>query len=451
MAVNKLPKISALTGFAIGGWLLPLAVNFTPALNGFSLSLACFSSIALAVESRKESIVSGIKQIEKKLSLERVAYQLALSHEKELAELRSLYGFGDSDNDDDDYQPGEPPQAQIEGATLDQRTIAGGNGGHGETAAPGSGVVPFDFDWLLRSNSQHLLVTGATGSGKTTFIKWVLTQINPHTIKVYDPDFDGVTNWGGKVITAPSEDYSEIRANMRLDLAEFEGRTPNDPKLTKFCFVAEEMASLIPEGREDALKWLKVLLRRGRKRSLFIIGVCQDRNIESMGLKGAGLLNNFTILYLGGYAFDALDRIRDKSYRNAVRAELEKYSRPALVQFEGRFYPWDIPNLSAAGGGSGGGNAPAIPLEQSSPTIATLERAIAAPPIEATMSHWAVVDLSVAMPDQWLSVRETMRRIPALKTADRVKQMFQDLVALELGQIRTDGNRTLFKAFSPIV
>ena len=109
----------------------------------------------------------------------------------------------------------------------------------------------------------------------------------------------------------------------------------------------------------------------------------------------------------------------------------------------------DIPDLRSS---SSGGNISPTPiaLEQETGTIATLERTIAATPM-GTMSHWAIVDLSVAMPGEWLSVRECMRRIPQLRTADEAKQMFRDLVSLELGEIKTDGNRTLFKAFSPIV
>ncbi len=440
MAIDKTPKLCGLAAFGVGGWLLPLAFNLSPAIEGFSLSLGCFSSAALCLETRRETIVSGIKETEKRLSMERVAYELVLSHEKELQAMREFYGFGDdSDDDDGGYAP---TQSKLTGGYMNQPTIAGGNG---ETIGAAPGVVPFDLDWLLRSNSQHLLVTGSTGSGKTTFIQWVIRQINPHTIKVYDPDFDGVTDWGGEVVTAPNEDYTEIRANMRLDLTEFEQRVPNDPQLRKVVFVAEEMASLIPEGKEDALKWLKVLLRRGRKRSLFVVGVAQDRNVESLGLKSAGLLNNFTILYLGGYAFDALDRIRDRNYRNGVRAELEKYSRPALVQYEGRFYPWNIPDLSStASNQTPKPSTQTIAAEEG--TIATLNRTLQAP--VATKLHWDVVDFAISRGD-WVSVRDAMRGVSGIRTADECKQFFQDLVGLELGETRHDAkhDRLLFKAF----
>ena len=437
MVVNKLPKISALTGFSLSGWLLPLCLNLPLPLEGFSLALSCFSSIALAVETRKETIVSGIKQIEKKLSLERVAYQLALSHEKELAELRSLYGFGDSDNDDDDYQPGEPPQAQIEGATLDQRTIAGG---------PGSGETDrlFRLEWLLQSNSQHALLCGDTGAGKTVLARWLLDQLAIKDVTVLDPDDDQKT-WSGFTTIGTDDDWESIREAYGSALEEFNSRKPNDRSLTPRGYVLEELPDHLIECRATAEKVISRILRRGRKRKVFLLGITQDANEHALKLS-APLKKCFTTFFLQAYAQHALKHLVPKADRAALAQGLKECKRPAIVQFKGEFYFWDVPDLSGPGGGSGGGNAPAIPLEQEQGTIATLNRLVDTVPT-ANELHWQIVDLSLASRGEWLSVRDLMRRCPSLKTAEDTRKLISDLIGLELGETRTDGQRLFFKAF----
>ena len=61
---------------------------------------------------------------------------------------------------------------------------------------------------------------------------------------------------------------------------------------------------------------------------------------------------------------------------------------------------------------------------------------------------WAIVDFAISRGD-WISVRDTMRSISALKTSDECKQLFRDLVGLELGETRHDAkhDRLLFRAY----
>jgi len=440
MAINKTPKLAALTAFGIGGWLLPLAYPLSTPVTSFSLMLSAFSSTALALEVQRETLVHSVANTERRLDLERLAYEQSLRHQAELDRLRELYGFGDED-EDDRYQP----QPALNGTTIHQPAI-------GAAPTPDGKPEQFDLDWLLRSNSQHLLVTGPTGAGKTTFVRWVSQQFNAKQGKVYDPDYDG-SDWGFPVVDAPMEDYSAIRGNMRVDLSEFEKRKPNDPGNPKTVLIVEEMPSTIPECAEDGEKWLKLLLRRGRKRNLFVIGVSQDRNADTFKLKSAAVLQNFTVLYLGGYAHDALDRIRNRQEREAIRSTLTGYDRPALVQWQGRFYPWNVPSLSSS-------TTPPVPQRQAvqgemveGNPIAVLDRALAASPAPETM-HLQILDMARGSKDGIISVRDVMRRL-SIPTADQVKDLFYQLQSLELGEIQSDrlpnGNeRITFFAYPPM-
>jgi hypothetical protein len=359
---------------------------------------------------------------------------MTLQHESELAKLRSLYGFGDDDNDEDDY---DYPQPTLTGATLDQRTIAGGD------SRPENDRL-FRLEWLLNSNSQHALLCGDTGAGKTVLARWLLDQLSIKDVTVLDPDDDRAT-WSGFTTIGTDDDWEAIRQAYGTALDEFNNRKPNDRSLNPKAYVLEELPDHLIECRATAEKTISRILRRGRKRRVFLLAITQDQNQDAIKIS-APLKKCFTTVFLQGYAQHAMKHLVPKSDRLMLAQGLKTCKRPAIVQFKGEFYFWDVPDLSPAGGG---GSAPAIPLESS--PIATLERTIAAPPtVEASLLHWEVMDLALSLGGE-LSVRDAMRRIPALKTADMVKKLFADLMALELGEVRTDGARTLFLPYKPIV
>jgi energy-coupling factor transporter ATP-binding protein EcfA2 len=439
MVVNKLPKISALAGFSVGGWLLPLALNLPLPLEGFSLALACFSSVSLAVETKRETIVSGIAHQERRMGLERIAYEMTLQHERELAQLRSFYGFGDdSDSDDDDYGYA-PSQAQIEGATIDQRTIAPGSG-----EAPGGGESKlWHIDRLLQNNSSHVLVIGQSGAGKTTLARWLLAQLKADKTIILDADDDGRT-WEPYPTIGAGDDWVSIEGAMMEGLEDFKNRKPNDPALPMTVFILEEMPDLVVEC-QSGVNFCSRILRRGRKRKMFVIGLTQDPNSGS----GIGLSQPvqkcFSRIFLGGMAQYALSNLVPRGDRPHVAIALKSCNRPSIVEFLGEWYAWAVPDLSStAGNQTPKPSTQTIAAEEG--TIAILNRTLQAP--VATKLHWDVVDFAISRGD-WISVRDTQRGVSGIKTAEECKQLFQDLIGLELGETRHDAkhDRVLFRAY----
>jgi hypothetical protein len=59
-----------------------------------------------------------------------------------------------------------------------------------------------------------------------------------------------------------------------------------------------------------------------------------------------GLRRAFTVLYLGSTAYQALFLIKDKPYRERLRAYFDSIPYPCLVDVKGRFFPAEIPDLS---------------------------------------------------------------------------------------------------------
>jgi energy-coupling factor transporter ATP-binding protein EcfA2 len=360
---------------------------------------------------------------------------MALSHQRELDQLHDRYYPEPDLEDDDDYA-----QPTLTGATINQGVIAGGSG---ETIGK-----LWSIDRLLENNSSHVLLIGQTGSGKTTLARWLLSQLKADKTIVLDADDDRVT-WTPYPTIGAGDDWVSIEGAMMEGLEDFKNRKPNDPALPMTIFILEELPDLISEC-QSGVNFCSRILRRGRKRKMFVIGLTQDPNSGS----GIGLSQPvqkcFSRIYLGGMARHCLSTIVPRAIRPALNQALNTCQRGAIVEFLGEWYAWDVPDLSStAGNQTPKPSTQTIAAEEG--TIATLERTFSTPPIEAGLLHWEVLDLSVAMPDQWLSTRETMRRIPQLKTADQAKSVFADLTALELGQTRVDGARTLFKAFSPIV
>ena len=203
---EKTPKLTTLTALGLTGWLLPLAVNFSKPLEGFSLAMGAFSFASLSAELRRETIVSGVKSAERKLTLERVAYEMSLKHESELARLRSLYGIG-ADEWEEDYEQDdreEQTQPALSGATIHQPAIGGG----GDL---------WNLDLLLQSNSSHLLLIGQTGSGKTTLARYLIDQLHPDKTIVLDADDDGQT-WKPLTAIGTGDDWEAIDEAMNQGL-----------------------------------------------------------------------------------------------------------------------------------------------------------------------------------------------------------------------------------------
>ena len=446
--MDKSLKLSVCLGFALAGWIIPASMPLPKPLQGISLGFALTATIAGATESKRETVRNKFSAVEREQEFELLATERVLRHKQRMRQLYDDFGFDDEDYHDRDQDDRYPAQPQLDGATIHQSVIEGGR----ET------IESFDLDWLLRSPNLHLLITGDTGDGKTTLTKWIAQQFNAKQGKVYDPDYDG-SDWGFPAVSAPLEDYTEIRGNMRVDLSEFEKRKPNDPANPKTVFIVEEMPSTIPECAEDGEKWLKLLLRRGRKRNLFVIGVSQDRNADTFKLKSAAVLSNFTVIYLGGYGEGALDRVRDRREREAIRAKLRQSKRPALVQFKGRFYPWDIPDLSDPTGKPNQPQNTAQKAVQSltgdaapTTTIAALESALRKK-VEPTALHWKAIDLALSK-GGLLSTRDAMRSL-GIGTADEARQLFQILQGFELGETIVDRlpngtERFLFRAYPPM-
>ncbi len=100
-------------------------------------------------------------------------------------------------------------------------------------------------------------------------------------------------------------------------------------------------------SKEIGLLWLRRLLRRGRKYRMKVFAVAQEFEVDAWKIAGeGGLRRAFTVLYLGATAYQALVLIKDKPYRERLRAYFDGVPYPCLVDVKGRFFPAEIPDLA---------------------------------------------------------------------------------------------------------
>ena len=441
--MDKNFKLSACLGFALAGWLIPASMPLPKPLQGLSLGFALTATIAGASESKRENVRRKFSGIERDQEFEILATEQILSHEKRLNELYRAFGYEDDEVYHHHHQDDRIPQ--------DDRPLTQ------ENALATNGEM-WDLQSLLDSNSSHVLLIGQTGSGKTTLARYLIEQIGGSPV-ILDADDDGQT-WRPYTVVGAGDDWLSIEGALQLGLEEFSRRKPNDSGLKQCVYVLEELPDLISECGTGT-EFCSRILRRGRKRKMFCIGLTQDPNTGTIGLSQP-VQKCFTRVYLGGMGRHALKNLVPRGQRESIAQALSGCTRPAVIEFLGEWYGWDVPDLSAlptttntiAGtgpsntNGNGPSNAPTIAgtgpsnTNGNGPTIALLNKCLDAALPECTALHWAIIDYAREL-NKPVSVRDVMRKFPKIPTADDARRLLQDLIALELGELQ-DGKFTAY-------
>jgi transcriptional regulator with XRE-family HTH domain len=223
-------------------------------------------------------------------------------------------------------------------------------------------ALPLEFYSLESvSHENHTAVIGETGSGKSLLTKYLIySYFQNADVSVYDSDA-APADWGGLEVIGRKGDYAAIARCMAEDVEELQRRTSlhGDGRdcggevvrvIEEYPSTAAELAER-PEihhlSKDIGLLWLRRLLRRGRKYRMKVFAVAQEFEVNAWKIAGeGGLRRAFTVLYLGSTAYQALFLIKDKPYRERLRAYFDSVPHPCLVDVKGRFFPAEIPDLS---------------------------------------------------------------------------------------------------------
>lgn len=207
------------------------------------------------------------------------------------------------------------------------------------------------------SNETHVAIIGESGSGKSYLAQHLIANAYSGSASVIALDTDASpTDWRGIKVVGAQVDIDAIASQMADDLDELKARGQavgaGEDIGGEIVRIVEEFATLDAEIKDSQAKksqqtisnkWLKQLLRRGRKYNMTAWLISQEFSVEALGISGeGGLRKAFTVVYLGKTAIAQLSRTEEY---NELRQALTSQDRPCLVERGGEYYIAEIPNL----------------------------------------------------------------------------------------------------------
>ena len=211
------------------------------------------------------------------------------------------------------------------------------------------GLVPVvnDFDWHQVLTAAHVAIVGKTGSGKSALCQWLAANLGVTDISVYDSDASP-SEWQGLNVIGRGANYRAIAKCMQDDLDELQrrtdrranGQTDFEPRIIILEESPETLSALKDNDIEVGYKWLKAILRRGRKYGIKLILLSQGFSVRSLRIDGEGeLRDNIAVLRLGNVAI----KYGKKHLEPELQQLLKQQPRPLLLDDE---YVGCVPDLT---------------------------------------------------------------------------------------------------------
>ena len=272
--------------------------------------------------------------------------------------------------------PVEPKPEEVENAELPSRTASAPNSnqllGAELPVTPHLGVKFFDWKQFRETpdNFSHIRAVGATNSGKTTLVDWLMDVI-PSDRKFVCTIKRKPHQWQFIEVIGVPEDYEAIRHSMLSIRAERIRRTAQMAKGIDFPswsiafdewkaqtrnikgIIDRKTKEIISPSARD-LQGENLTL--GRELKMRIFALAQGRQIMTWGLQGeSDLLECFCSLFLGKFAVEECESYRNKFPKDSeqyakyqqVRDYLESLgNRAAWVSCELGEFPAAVPDLS---------------------------------------------------------------------------------------------------------
>lgn len=169
-----------------------------------------------------------------------------------------------------------------------------------EWATPKPKVAPLGEWWPAVVGAHHVLLSGATQSGKSTTARALLASRQvTDAIVVIDPH-GKLNHWGDVPVIGIGRDWTGIDAALtRLD-AELSRRYADGQEIGQPTTIfIDEWPSIVSECG-NARKALTRIAREGAKVGLKLVVLAQETTVRALGIEGEGdVRRNFTRLLLG--------------------------------------------------------------------------------------------------------------------------------------------------------
>ncbi|MBD2491119.1 type IV secretory system conjugative DNA transfer family protein, partial [Aulosira sp. FACHB-615] len=165
----------------------------------------------------------------------------------------------------------------------------------------------------IQKKQKHVALVGGTGDGKSTFTQYLSSKIGGRVV-VYDSDAKPDDwNWlDQKDVIGRKGNFKAIDTAMGNDLTtleelvELRGDGGDNAIIGRDRFLIAEEFPLLVDECDNAARWFKKHLKRGRRYKQFVLAIAQNDTAENYGLQGdkETLYSCCCLVRLGQFARD---------------------------------------------------------------------------------------------------------------------------------------------------
>ncbi|ALF52975.1 hypothetical protein ACX27_09125 [Nostoc piscinale CENA21] len=185
-------------------------------------------------------------------------------------------------------------------------------------------TIANDADWTpanlitdpveyIQKKQKHVALVGGTGDGKSTFTQYLSSKIGGRVV-VYDSDAkpDDWSWLDQKDVIGRKGNFKAIDTAMGNDLTtleelvELRGDGGDNAIIGRDRFLIAEEFPLLVDECDNAARWFKKHLKRGRRYKQFVLAIAQNDTAENYGLQGdkETLYSCCCLVRLGQFARD---------------------------------------------------------------------------------------------------------------------------------------------------
>jgi hypothetical protein len=189
-----------------------------------------------------------------------------------------------------------------------------------ETAA----IASPEFSDIRKALSKpHMLILGETGAGKSTLVKYLVSQSSASAI-VLDPHASA-NDWKGMTVIGAGREYQEIgeEVNRLVKLMDdrYKARKKGQLNFVPLLVIIDEFPAIAAALGKSFTEAILLLVREARKIGIKLIILSIGSEVKSLGIEGQGSIREcFAIVSLGKFATARAKSLGDESIKAALRA-----------------------------------------------------------------------------------------------------------------------------------
>ncbi|MFM7888156.1 MAG: helicase HerA domain-containing protein [Pseudanabaena sp.] len=310
-------------------------------------------------------------------------------------------------------------------------------------------------------SKPHILVLGETGSGKSTLVKFLVSESSAPAI-VLD-SHAALDDWQGMNVIGMGRNYAAIGQAVSQLVSfmdtRYQARSNGQKQFEPLLVLIDEFPAAAANLGKAFTDNIMLLVREARKVSIRLIILSQGSEVKTLGIEGQGSIREcFAIVSLGKFATDRAKTLKDAQ----VKSFIDSAQYPAMLDD----LPCELPKIDRVA-------LPSLPLPSDylglvadSPDLEPIDRprnqqsALTAPALTASaLSTTNQQSASLSAPLQsivdyarkqndFVSARKIQSGIAIFKNAKapEIREYFKYLATLGYGVTRGESENLEFSA-----